>query len=72
MLRALAEIPILPMHIYDGSLLAGGALVGTGPWKFASNKNGVVHLDAQRQVLGRPAGDRRHRVRATSPMPRSR
>src|SRR5450755_1736454 len=43
-LRALAEIPILPMHIYDGSLLAGGALVGTGPWKLVSNKNGVVHL----------------------------
>ena len=43
-LRALAEIPILPMHIYDGSLLAGGALVGSGPWKFVSNKNGVVHL----------------------------
>jgi peptide/nickel transport system substrate-binding protein len=43
-LRALAEIPILPMPIYDGSLLAGGALVGTGPWKFGSNKNGVVHL----------------------------
>jgi len=43
-LRALAEIPILPMHVYDGSLLAGGALVGTGPWKYASNKGGVVHL----------------------------
>ncbi len=43
-LRALAEIPILPMHIYDGSLLAGGALIGTGPWKLASNKAGVVHL----------------------------
>jgi peptide/nickel transport system substrate-binding protein len=43
-LRALAEIPILPMHIYDGSLWAGGALVGTGPWKLASNKQGVVHL----------------------------
>ncbi|HEX5060447.1 MAG TPA: ABC transporter substrate-binding protein [Kofleriaceae bacterium] len=43
-LRALAEIPILPMAIYDGSLLAGGALVGTGPWKFGSNKNGIVHL----------------------------
>lgn len=43
-LRALAEIPILPMHIYDGSLLAGGALVGTGPYKYAGNKNGVVHL----------------------------
>ena len=43
-LRALAEIPILPMHIYDGSLIAGGALVGTGPWKLVSNKTGVVHL----------------------------
>jgi peptide/nickel transport system substrate-binding protein len=43
-LRALAEIPILPMHIYDGSLWAGGALVGTGPWKLASNKQGVIHL----------------------------
>ena len=43
-LRALAEIPILPMHIYDGSLTAGGALVGTGPWKLVSNKAGVVHL----------------------------
>jgi ABC-type transport system substrate-binding protein len=43
-LRALAEIPILPMHVYDGSLLAGGALVGTGPWKLVSNKGGIVHL----------------------------
>ena len=43
-LRALAEIPILPMHVYDGSLAAGGALVGTGPYKFVSNKGGVVHL----------------------------
>jgi peptide/nickel transport system substrate-binding protein len=43
-LRALAEIPIMPMHVYDGSLVAGGALVGTGPWKLTSNKGGVVHL----------------------------
>jgi ABC-type transport system substrate-binding protein len=43
-LRALAEIPILPTHIYDGSLLAGGALVGTGPWKMGSAKNGIIHL----------------------------
>jgi peptide/nickel transport system substrate-binding protein len=43
-LRALAEIPILPMHVYDGSLLAGGALIGSGPWKLASNKGGIVHL----------------------------
>lgn len=43
-LRALAEIPILPMHVYDGSLLGGGALIGTGPWRLASNRGGVVHL----------------------------
>jgi peptide/nickel transport system substrate-binding protein len=43
-LRALAEVPILPAHVYDGSLHAGGALVGTGPWRLASNKGGVVKL----------------------------
>ena len=42
-LRALAEIPILPMHVYDGSL-AASALVGSGPWKVAANKGGVVQL----------------------------
>lgn len=51
-LRALAEIPILPMAIYDGSLLAGGALVGTGPWKFGSNKNGIVHLTRNDKYWG--------------------
>src|SRR5262249_44709555 len=54
-LRALAEIPILPMHVYDGSLLAGGALVGTGPWKFGSNKNGVVHLTRYDKYWAGPA-----------------
>ncbi len=43
-LRALAEVPILPAHIYDGSLLGGGALIGTGPWKVASSKGSVIHL----------------------------
>lgn len=43
-LRALAEIPILPYAVYEGSLLGGGALVGTGPWRIASNKGGVVRL----------------------------
>lgn len=43
-LRALAEIPILPMHVYDGSLLAGGALVGTGPYRYVSSKGGVIRL----------------------------
>jgi len=54
-LRALAEIPILPMHIYDGSLLAGGQLVGTGPWKMASNKGGTVHLVRYEKYWGGPA-----------------
>jgi peptide/nickel transport system substrate-binding protein len=55
-LRALAEIPILPQHIYDGSLLGGGAVVGTGPWKLASNKAGVVHLTRNdRYWAGPPA-----------------
>ena len=51
-LRALAEIPILPMNIYEGSLLAGGALVGSGPYKFVSNKNGVVHLTRNEKYWG--------------------
>ena len=54
-LRALAEIPILPVHVYDGSLLAGGALVGTGPWKLASNKGGTVHLTRFDHYWGGPA-----------------
>src|SRR5690606_20538506 len=53
-LRALAEVPILPMHIYDGSLKGGGALVGTGPWKPASNKGGVVHLTKHDGYWGGP------------------
>jgi ABC-type transport system substrate-binding protein len=54
-MRALAEIPILPMHVYDGSLLAGGALVGTGPWKLVSNKAGLVHLVKFDKYWGKPA-----------------
>lgn len=48
-MRALAEIPILPMHIYDRSgrdhpAGASGNLVGSGPWKVASHKQGTVKL----------------------------
>jgi len=53
-LRALAEIPILPMHLHDGSLLAGGALVGTGPYKIVSNKSGIVHLTRSERYWGKP------------------
>jgi len=42
--RVLAEIPILPMHIYNDNLAAGGLPVGSGPYKVTSNKAGVVHL----------------------------
>lgn len=52
-LRALAEIPIMPMHVYDGSLIAGGALVGTGPYKLVSNKGGVVHLQRYDKYWGK-------------------
>ncbi|MEJ7598590.1 MAG: ABC transporter substrate-binding protein [Kofleriaceae bacterium] len=54
-LRALAEIPILPMHVYDGSLLAGGVLVGSGPWKVASIKSGTIHLTRFDRYWGGPA-----------------
>jgi peptide/nickel transport system substrate-binding protein len=53
-LRALAEIPILPMHVYEGSLLGGGALIGTGPWKVASTKKGAVHLTKFDRYWGGP------------------
>ena len=43
-LRALAEIPILPKHVYEGGLGVGGTPVGSGPWRVTSNKAGVVHL----------------------------
>jgi len=54
-LRALAEIPILPMHVYDGSLTGGGQLIGSGPWKLVSNKAGVVHLTRYDKYWGGPA-----------------
>jgi len=54
-LRALAEIPILPYHVYDPNLVAGGKLVGTGPWSFVSWKDGVVRLTKYAGYWGRPA-----------------
>ena len=53
-LRALAEIPILPMHVYDGSLLAGGALIGSGPYKLASTKGGTITLVRNDRYWGTP------------------
>jgi peptide/nickel transport system substrate-binding protein len=54
-LRALAEIPILPMHVYDGSLLAGGALVGSGPFKMGTQKGNTITLVRNEQYWGGPA-----------------
>lgn len=53
-LRALAEVPILPYHVYDPNLQAGGKLVGTGPWSFVSWKDGVVHLTRYPSYWGKP------------------
>lgn len=53
-LRALAEIPILPMHVYNNNLAGGGQVVGTGPWKLTSNKNGIIHLSRHDKYWGRP------------------
>lgn len=55
-LRALAEIPILPMHVHETSLAAGGAIIGTGPWQLLAWKDGVIHLGAWPQYrTGAPA-----------------
>jgi ABC-type transport system substrate-binding protein len=43
-LRALAEIPILPMHVYNDNLAAGSPIVGSGPYKVTSTKGGTIHL----------------------------
>jgi ABC-type transport system substrate-binding protein len=55
-LRALAEVPILPYHVYEASPLGGGAVVGTGPWRLASSKGGVVHLARFDRYWGPPPG----------------
>ena len=43
-LRALAEIPIVPYGVYGEDLDGGGKLVGSGPYRVTSQKDGVVHL----------------------------
>lgn len=43
-LRALAEIPVLPMHVYKDTLTSPTELVGSGPWRLAGTKNGGVQL----------------------------
>ncbi len=52
-LRALAEIPILPMHVYKDHLPVRGALVGTGPWKVTQTKHGTIHLTRFDHYWGR-------------------
>ncbi|HVV88092.1 MAG TPA: ABC transporter substrate-binding protein, partial [Kofleriaceae bacterium] len=43
-LRALAEVPIVPRAVYDPDLGGGGRLVGSGPYKVASTADDVIHL----------------------------
>jgi peptide/nickel transport system substrate-binding protein len=55
-LRALAAIPILPMHVHDRGLAAGGTIIGTGPWQLVAWKDGVIHLGAwSRYRTGAPS-----------------
>ena len=43
-LRALAELPIVPRAVYDPDLGGGGRLLGSGPYRVISNQDGVIHL----------------------------
>ena len=55
-LRALAEIPIVPYQVYQGDLGGGGRLIGSGPYRVASNADGVVRLSRWDAYRGpRPA-----------------
>jgi peptide/nickel transport system substrate-binding protein len=56
-LRALAEVPVLPEHVYLGNLRAAkGPVIGTGPYKLESWVDGLVHLKANPDYWGpRPA-----------------
>lgn len=55
-LRALAEIPIIPRNVYEPDLTGGGRIVGSGPYRLASQGDGVVHLTRWDDYRGpRPA-----------------
>jgi peptide/nickel transport system substrate-binding protein len=45
-LRALAQIPILPKHVYERRLRGGGdgPVVGTGPYRIERHDERVIHL----------------------------
>ncbi len=44
-LRALASVPILPAHVYEGKLSSKrGPVVGSGPYRLASWQDGVIRL----------------------------
>jgi peptide/nickel transport system substrate-binding protein len=52
LLRALAEIPILPGSRFTPGAGDGAALIGTGPWRLASAKANLVRLEAWPQYRG--------------------
>lgn len=52
-LRALAEVPIMPYSVYKGRIGAKkGPVVGSGPYKLASRAEGVVHLTRDPKYWG--------------------
>ncbi len=53
-LRALAEVPILPEHVYvDRRRAVRGPVIGTGPYRLESWADGVIHLRASPDYWGR-------------------
>jgi peptide/nickel transport system substrate-binding protein len=52
-LRALAEIPILPYAVYGEDLGGGGRLIGSGPYKVVGRDEAVVRLGRRDDYPGR-------------------
>lgn len=52
-LRALADVPILPAHVYDGKLVARrGPVVGTGPYRLESWQDDIIRLSRHDSYWG--------------------
>lgn len=54
-LRALAEVPILPAHVYQARLRSSrGPPIGTGPYRYRFNEDDLVRLERYDAYWGRP------------------
>jgi peptide/nickel transport system substrate-binding protein len=54
-LRALAQVPILPAHVYGKHLRRGrGPVVGTGPYRLANREDDVIRLERNPAYWGQP------------------